>query len=417
MTRPLRVCGRSCHSFVAFVFCSLLAASYTDSACGQQEQEQEQEQAQNAPLAPEKAEAPAESNDDPQPAEAAGDPAAGPAAEPSAELASKPSQSLPADAQAHFSRGSKLFQASSPDYQSAYQQFLLAYRKSGGNWRVLAHLALSAKRLERDREAVEYYQAYLDEAGERIRPAERRAIQEELELIESNMATVKLRTKDTKTAVPVVTVQRRGSSVPPQDYPLERGAAELGVRAGTLTFTVRAGSRTRSWTATLDPLETATHTFDFATETNLESLPRQPSGPAASIPPDTRETSPLTVTGYAVGGLGLTALLGGTLTGLMTQSRDDQARAAADRTCINGVCPESLESEFEEAKKLARTTNALFVVGGLLSATGIALIWVGSSQGAEKTASTSPGETMMSLSPLVTPSTAGLLAAGSFSAF
>lgn len=319
-----------------------------------------------------------------------------------------------AEARLHFSNGVELLQASPPNYQDAYRQFLLAYEKSAGNWKVLGNLALSALKLERDGEALEYYQAYLDQGGEEIDEAERQAIKQEVLLLRGNMATVRLEAQNAE--VLRVTVERRGSSAPPQLYTLKEGAAEIGVRAGALTFTAQADGKTRTWEVVLSAGEETAHTFDFA-EPKAEETTAPPPVLAATEPGDDTGAGPngFATTGYVVGGVGVAGIIGGVVTGLMTRSKENEARQSAADICIDGVCPTSVRAQFDEAGTLATVTNVLFIAGGVLTATGVTLVLVGSGKNErEATPTARRQEAQVSIAPLLGPGTAGLFASGSF---
>lgn len=125
------------------------------------------------------------------------------------------------EARLHFSNGVELLQASPPNYQDAYPQFLLAYEKTGQSWKVLGNLGLCALHLERDGEAIDYYRRYLDEGGDEIDPAERKAIEREILLIQGNQAQLKLTAPEKNLRI---TLRREGSTAPTQIYHMTEGA-------------------------------------------------------------------------------------------------------------------------------------------------------------------------------------------------
>ena len=93
------------------------------------------------------------------------------------------------EAQGYFRNGVELLQADTPNYQDAYYQFKLAYEKSN-SWKVLGNLGLCALKLERDGEALAYYDDYLKLGGRNVDRAEREAIERDLLLARGNGATV-----------------------------------------------------------------------------------------------------------------------------------------------------------------------------------------------------------------------------------
>src|SRR5688500_17150441 len=80
-------------------------------------------------------------------------------------------------AKRYFQNGVDLITAAQPNYQDAYYQFQLAYQESNSSWKVLGNLGLCALKLERDQEAVTYYEQYLQKGGSDIAAEERHAIE------------------------------------------------------------------------------------------------------------------------------------------------------------------------------------------------------------------------------------------------
>lgn len=307
-------------------------------------------------------------------------------------------------ARLHFGNGVELISASTPNYQDAYRQFELAYEKSGGNWKVLGNLGLCALKLERDGEALAFYQEYLEKGGDEVDESERKAIERELLLIKGNMATVKI-----ESSIPDarISVKRQGSSVPTQRYSLQDGSAELGLRSGSLTITAKAGDKTLEWTAVLSPEESAAHVFDFSAQPEATA-----TAPAAATQPSPAEAdagggpSTLRLAGYITTGVGVLTLGGGAVLGALSQSKESKAQ----ESCIGDVCQESAQTEFDSASNMASTANILFISGGVLTAAGVTLIVVGGEKNGEKDMSTAH----LALSPAPVFGGGGFLATGRF---
>ena len=140
-------------------------------------------------------------------------------------------------AKRYFQNGVDLITAAQPNYQDAYYQFQLAYRESGQSWKVLGNLGLCALKLERDQEAVGFYEQYLKKGGSEIAAEERAAIEQDLLLLKGNLATVRISSPVQELKI----VDRRaGSSAPAQSYSLKGGALELELRD---RFALRANPR------------------------------------------------------------------------------------------------------------------------------------------------------------------------------
>lgn len=333
----------------------------------------------------------------------ADEPSTGAETEAAPAAADGPSDEDQKTARLHFGNGVELISATPPNYQDAYRQFELAYEMSGENWKVLGNLGLCALKLERDGEALSFYQEYLEKGGDEVDESERKAIERELLLLKGNMATVHL-----ESSIPDarISVKRQGSSVPTQRYSLTDGSAELGLRSGSLTITAKAGDKTLEWTAVLSPEESAKHVFDFDAKEEAVA-----TAPAAATQPSPAEEagggpSPLRIAGYVTTGVGVLTLGGGAILGAMSQSK----KSKAEESCIGEICLESAESEFDSASSMASTANILFISGGVLTAAGVTLIVVGGERKGEKDMSTAH----LALSPAPVFGGGGLLASGRF---
>lgn len=306
------------------------------------------------------------------------------------------------EARLYFGNGVELLQADPPNYQDAYPQFQLAYEKSGQSWKVLGNLGLCALKLERDGEALAYYQRYLDQGGEQIDAEERRSIEREILLARGNMATLRLSTERPGVRV---TVERQGSSVPAQIYEFDGQSLELGVRSGQLTLTAREGENSESWQVLLGAGESAEYSFTFAP-------PEPTAAPAAATAPSPAEVeqrrgaTPLQIAGYATAGVGVAALVGGGVSGILAKQQESDAKD----TCIEGVCAESTEGDLDAASDLAVLANALLIGGGVLTATGVTLVIVGGRRGGDE--KVARGSLMVG--PSFFGAGAGLAARGSF---
>lgn len=316
------------------------------------------------------------------------------------ESAQAPENPLLAQARLHFSNGVELLQENPPNYQDAFPQFLAAYEKSERSWKVLGNLGLCALKLERDGEALDYYRRYLDEGGEEIDQEERAAIERELLLVEGNLARVSLGSVMPDTQVKV---SRQGSDAPPQVYRLGDDPTNLGLRAGAHTLTASAQGKSQTWEIVLTPGQQAEHRFDFAEP--APSSPVHTAPPPAATPADSGGASPLRVTGFVTAGVGVAALLGGGITGLLSKQREDSAR----EQCAGNVCPSGAREDFDSAESFATLTNVLLIGGGVLAATGVTLILVGGSSSDER-----PAAARLTLTPAPFAEGGGLWASGTF---
>lgn len=309
-----------------------------------------------------------------------------------------------ATARLHFTNGVELLQSTPPNYQDAYRQFELARQElvaaqSDRSWKVLGNLGLCALKLERDGEALSYYDEYLEKGGDKVDPREREAIERELLLLRGNMTNVTIESSDPSARI---SVRRQGSSAPPQLYSLKGGKTDFGLRAGALTITARGKKGTLTWESVLSAGEAANHRFDF----DAAAIgPATPVAATESAMPEARKSG-LKIAGYATAGAGLVTLGVGGILGLSSQNK---AKSAEDK-CIEDVCETSTEDDFDSAKQAATAANILFIAGGVLTATGVTLVILGANKRNEKR---SPAA-RLELTPLVTRSGGGLFAHGAF---
>ena len=316
------------------------------------------------------------------------------------------------EAKAYFKNGVELIQEQPPNYQDAYYQFRLAYEKSK-SWKVLGNLGLCSFKLERDGEAIQYYTEYLKGGGNDIDPDERSALQRDLLVLNGNSAGITL-----TSSMPDIDVtdSRAGSSAPPQSYRLEGGKLGLRLRAGTHTITATHAGKTLRWEVALSPGRTDTHDFDFSEQPAVASAqaaagpaiaatgtgapPATPPEPASSSP------SPIRTAGFVTAGVGVAALAGGVVVGLLAKGKESDAQSM----CRGTVCPESAESKFDSAKSLATLSNVFIIGGSALSVAGIGMVVLG---GHKSEPSKSAALTVRVL-PVLARDSAGLFASGSF---
>ncbi len=309
------------------------------------------------------------------------------------------------EAKAYFSNGVDLISGSTPNYQDAYYQFKLAYEKSG-SWKVLGNLGLCAMKLERDGEAIEYYTKYLAEGGDEIDPEERQALQRDLLLIKGNAVEVTITTPEPELEV---TTARSGTAAGAQNYLVTNGRQTLLLRAGTHAITATKDGKTLRWDVVLSPGKPQSHSFDFSEP----AAAAPPPGGVAAVPPPAEEPrktgGTLRTVGFVTAGVGVLALGGGIVTGLMSSSKESDAKDKCREANGTTFCPESVKDDFDSASSLAGVTNVLLIGGGVLTAAGVGMIIFGGPK-----TETAPAAARLELSPILSPGLSGFVAAGSF---
>ncbi|HLV66940.1 MAG TPA: hypothetical protein VKY73_14060 [Polyangiaceae bacterium] len=318
-------------------------------------------------------------------------------------------------ARLYFKNGVDLLQSTPPNYQDAYHQFRLAYEESK-SWKVLGNLGFTALKLERDGEAYDCYQRYLEQGGNEIDPGERAALEREMLLITGNSAVVTITSSEPRLEI---LDTRAGSNVPPQPYVFDGGELSLRLRAGTHTITATApDGRQLTWKAVISPGKELSYTFDFdATPTASEPDSASADAGVERVDPAQRTRGgTLRTVGFVTAGVGGAALIGGIVTGLMAKSTEQDALD----TCYpvpgqeKQQCAAWAESELEKAERLALTTNILLIGGGVLAAAGVSLIVFGGPETVGTTEVTTARRPSFEITPVLTPGSAGLYGFGTF---
>jgi hypothetical protein len=304
-------------------------------------------------------------------------------------------------AKRYFQNGVDLITAAQPNYQDAYYQFQLAYQESNSSWKVLGNLGLCALKLERDQEAVSYYEQYLQKGGSEIAAEERQAIEQDMLLLKGNLATVRITSpvQDLK-----VIDRRAGSSAPAQSYALQGGTLELQLRAGNHTITAINGDKKLTWDVVLEPKAVSAHVFDFD-----QAAPTSAPVAVGAAPGDTADkpsgSSSLRIPAYIALGVGAVGLgVGGYFAWQASDyaSQSDEAHAKWQRrsmTC-DGVlqaidlCEDKLAGEvrrLEDESSGAQTRSIVaFSVGGAAAITGVILLVVSSGSSSSESAKLVP---------------------------
>jgi hypothetical protein len=131
-----------------------------------------------------------------------------------------------------------------------------------------------------------------------------------------------------------------------------------------------------------------------------------PASAAPSVKND-KTGGTLRSVGYAVAGVGVLALGGGVFMGLRANQQEKDARGKCATLPNSGFsCPESIRGDFKTAQDSASLANVLYIAGGAVAAGGLVMILVGGPKQRESA--------RLSISPVVDPRGAGLLAGGAF---
>ncbi|HEY6729028.1 MAG TPA: hypothetical protein VI197_33690 [Polyangiaceae bacterium] len=264
-------------------------------------------------------------------------------------------------ARQHFKAGVNFMQ--DPDgarYEEAYREFKAAYA-AAASWKILGNLGIAAMKLERDGEAIDAMERYLNEGGRELPADEREQFERDLSTLKSSVVRVTL------TSVPagvVVTDERipvQGASITNR-YTLENGQLELGIRTGHHRMVARLeGYEDAVWEFDASPGADQSHTFEL-------QLPA-----AVTAPPTTTTPDPMTDAGPQAMArpvptsvyIGLAATgaftVGATVTGIMALGKNGEFEDA------NGKDEAAAQDAYDSTKTLNLVTDVL-IAGAVVSA-------------------------------------------------
>lgn len=296
-----------------------------------------------------------------------------------------------ATAARRFEEGVRYLRSQDPDrYEKAYREFRAAYADSP-SWKILGNLGIVAQELERDGEAIDAYEGYLKGGGKELSAEERKQFENDLELLQSGLMTLQIRTVPEGAWIVDERLPESGAPIINRYGPTQ-GPLELRVRAGHHRVHAELGGHSaKSWELSEPAGASVAHVFEL----------RPNDAPEAAIAP---EPTPVDVGVEARGGgswrtlsyvsLGLGAVGLGVGTWFFLDiddkervANDAHAACSADAMRIDD-CPEPREGVGSEiyptlfrtawdansAEKRTRTLSVVgFAAGGALLATGVVL--------------------------------------------
>jgi hypothetical protein len=304
-------------------------------------------------------------------------------------LAQPARSGAPAEASAHFQRGTKLY--TEQDFRAALIEFQRAYQIAP-NFSVLYNIGQSNYQLQDYASALQSFEHYLADGKDRV-PAERRAeVSKDIDELRGRVAMVTFK------------VNEAGAEIAVDDVPVGKSP---------LPGPVRVSAGRRKLTATREGRPTTTRTLDIAGGDRLDveltlAAPATTSGPgpvaasapAPSPPPPPPPAGPgaFTYGALTVGAVGLAV---GSVFGVLALS----TRSSLDGACQSKVCPSSKQGDIDALSRNATVSTIGFGVGLLGAAAG--LYGLLSGPAAPPAAARGP-----SFGPWVGPGSAGL--SGSF---
>jgi hypothetical protein len=281
------------------------------------------------------------------------------AADPSEEAARK-----------HFMAGVAYLQDQEGErYEEAYAEFKAAFELSHSP-KVLGNIGLCAMKLERDGEAVAAYTRYLAEVPD-IDPDERAQIARDVETLTASASRVTILVHQRGATLYDTRFPVRGANISNVYTPVV-GKNQYVVRPGHHLITLKIDGRDRAaWEVTAAAGAVMEH--DFVIQDIVEAAP------------STR--APLRVAPLVLTGVGAATLAAGTVVGLVALGKVHDL----EKTCPNDTCAPEAYPEVGRVRTWVRTTDYLFLAGGILTAGGITWLLLPSSsaparpRGEEKT--------------------------------
>ena len=257
------------------------------------------------------------------------------------------------EAKRHFRAGVALIDdPDGPRYEEAYREFQAAYRASPSP-KILGNLAICAMKLERDGEAIEAFQRYLEGAAD-VGPVERKQTQRDLTTLEDNVVWLELRISPAGTSL---VDERIPVSGPPlvNRYDVLAADDKLGIRRGRHRLTFRKQGY-QPHVVELDA-EKKTHSLTVELAPLRKEKPKRDEGP----PPF---PLPAIITASITGAV----LIGAAITGGLAIERHTTFDAIND-----GDEPETAQSIREEGVALSIATDVLLGVAVAGAVTTIVL--------------------------------------------
>jgi hypothetical protein len=167
-------------------------------------------------------------------------------------------------------------------YEEAYQQFKAAYAESP-SWKILGNLGYTAMKLERDGEAIEAFQGYLEQGRKELSAEDRAQFQSDLDTLTATAATVTIVGLPAGTRVTDVRSPNQGSDVKNYYEVPEGGSLALRVRPGAHSFTAQWSGQ-EPQTHPVDVGIKGAHEVKFET---AQAEPLLPEPVVAPVPPPT----------------------------------------------------------------------------------------------------------------------------------
>jgi len=312
-------------------------------------------------------------------------------------------------ARQHFKTG--VAYLTDPDgarYEEAYREFKAAYADSP-SWKILGNLGITSMKLERDGEAVEAFQKYLQGGGNQIDPAERAQMERDLMTTQSGLVWVTLKCDPPNAFVIDERAPLSGRAIVNRYDLAADGALRIGIRRGQHKITAKLdGYEDSAWELDAEPGAEQTH--EFKLERPKAAPPAggvgaQPGGVAGGTAPSATER-PVPTSVYILGATTGALLIGSGVVGVLAMSKKSQFNDAN-----NGTNVSEAQSLHDSGKTLNLVADAL-LGAGVVAGVVTTILFVGRP---EVPASGPPAANgKLELTPTVGPRGAGMFVTGRF---
>ncbi|UQA61560.1 hypothetical protein [Polyangium aurulentum] len=266
------------------------------------------------------------------------------------EAAQAPQDPKLIEAKKHMEAGAAFYNdPSGHKCEEAYREFKTAYDLSG-SMNALKGMGLCAMELERDGEAINLLDKFLEARGDQLDPADKQQIETDLKALKAAVAWVTLR------------VDRPGATIidtrtPARGYPITNryiGSAtgtKIGIHPGQHEFRAMVeGEPEQVWRVEIPNGGKLSHEFEFDKGKPVTAEGFKEGDLMGDKPdqPEEKPSRPVPVSVYVLGGLTAAAAIGGGIAGGLALGKK------ADYDAAQGTRP---RAELEEMKSGVETTN------------------------------------------------------------
>jgi hypothetical protein len=316
------------------------------------------------------------------------------------------------NANRRFAQGVRYLTSQDPGrYEKAYREFKAAYADSP-SWKILGNLGIVAHELERDGEAIDAFEAYLQRGGKDLAADDRKQFKEDLALARAAHSSVTIETEPSGAWIIDERLPETGEPIVNRYGPTD-GKLQLRIRAGH--HRIRAelnGHESDVWEFSDPPGASSSHAFDL----RPKPVAREAEPPPVEAKHDVRADSKsggspgLRAASYVAFGLGVVGVGVGTyfvMDGYDKRSKADDlfAECSAQSPGCGETAPrygDAIAAEDAEGQAFTRSLVS-YVAGGAFAATGVVLFILSSGSDEDPGAS---GEA--SLVPWLSPNAVGV---------